>query len=228
MKRPLILFLFLVSAITVLSQDSIPFHRRWSFGFQGGVVGTHDIRKHYFPFKQKSGLGYVGGFVLQYKFAPRGTFCIEWDYLNERYYMINDLPWIYPDGTEEYRGTNRILWSYDYITMPISFKFDLNKKPTRWFFNLGMNSEYLLRSGYALNSKDVKYQMAKSGSTVHCGLITGFGVGIPIKGHTKFLIELRNNLNYGISDDFLNKGYLKDLSYRIAIDNLDLLLGFSF
>lgn len=215
-------FIFIATALFAQEEQK---ENKLIIGLRAGTAGSvwwgnPSFRKEqYVQYQPK--LGLITGASVQYNLKPRFALCAEINYERKGNMFIGT------NTVDDFgnRGTAKQNEQLDYVTLPISAKFKLNKKKIAFYASTGIYLGYLIKYGWSLSFNGATYQGGDISAMKRFdyGLVTGLGWDVPIKEHFQFSIEIRNNLGlYG-----LNKGVTYN-NERIKNESFAFLFGLAY
>jgi len=205
----LIAAFFLFSHNTfVLAQEQSNF----GLGFHGAPAaaifyGVPTLQKD-FDVQYQFKLGFIAGITIQYSLSPKFALNSEVNFESKGNRVL------IPNLTDEngtFIGTGKEELHADYLTVPMMVKYKFGQKKIKCFINAGPYLGYLLGFGWHVlpvgHFPGYKYEDDPDNyQRIDYGIVTGFGMNIPIKEQWLLSIEARNNLG-------LHK-IIKGLSYK--------------
>jgi hypothetical protein len=203
--------------ITVNGQSN-----RFDVGMEGGI-SLASLRGNALVYEgHHSRMGYIGGLFGQYNF-PR-HFSIRTGCYFERKGSSLKLSFVDMNGTPV--GTMRGRESFDYITVPLLFRYNFGKK-INCFVNAGPFVGFLLKqteyTEALLNIPESTSDRTANFQETEAGVSFGAGINYPVSEKYMFSFEVRNNLG------LTNVSALPILGGDVIKTNaLNFLVGFNY
>lgn len=208
-QKIMITAILLFVSTNLLAQTS-----KWTIGLEGGAaIGSLYGNKAYKDIYQPR-LAYYSGLTIQYQLKPKLS--IKSGLGNELKGAKIDL--LLFDGIGQELGNQIIFVDYNYLTIPLLFRFDFFKKNSlQAFVNGGPYTSYLISSKlkYPYREED----LINSTRRFDAGLVAGAGTSIAFNERFIISVELRNHLGVlNLSKmTMVNNGAIKHNSLQMLL-----------
>ncbi|HNW97606.1 MAG TPA: porin family protein [Bacteroidales bacterium] len=215
-KYGILFFVFTIFSFSGFAQQS-----KTGIGFYGGF-GLRNLRgNEIIKEKNTSAFGYCGGFSFQFNISEKYTVCTAIAY--ERKGAVGKSQ--QTDTSGNIISEIKTFSNFDYITIPLLFRYNIQKK-VNFFFEAGGFAAYLLQQKFVVDDPVLTVNTADNTDNdkrMDYGFSFGLGLSKPISNRLVLSVELHDNLGiYNVSKVHVyNDGTIKT-------NNTNILIGLSY
>jgi len=210
-------FVILINSITIAQNKNFDVVKPPNdFGIELGPSlsqNTHtNNNNQVFPMTYDIKMGYIGGAFFQYNINSYFSLKTSVDYEKKLIAEHIEVNLLNKDVTEQWRTF------YNYITIPLLAKYNVNFKKNRFFIDAGTNIDILIQSKGKAEATSINinsnYNDTKECRRFILGISAGIGATLPINKKYDMSFEVRDN--YGLTQIYK---YINGANNKVRINS---------